>query len=300
MDAHRRKAFVAAISVASNALLVVLKLAVGLATGAVSVFSEAIHSGLDLVAAVIALLAVRASARAADERHPFGHGKFENISGAVEALLIFVAAAWIVSEAVHKLRHPAPLAAVGWGVAVMLVSAVLNTFVARLLFRCGRETQSVALLADGWHLLTDVYTSAGVMLALAVVAAGRLFWPGLPLDWIDPVAAMLVALLILKAAWNLTRQSVRDLLDVSLPPEERRWIEQTIAGFAPEVRGFHNLRTRRAGMVRYVELHLQVAPGMSVLDSHALAHRVTDRIKAHFGGAEVIAHVEPARTERER
>jgi cation diffusion facilitator family transporter len=285
---------VASLSVASNGALVVLKLVVGFVTGAVSVFSEALHSGLDLVAAVIALLAVRAAARSADERHPYGHGKFENISGAIEALLIFVAAGWIVYEAIDKLRHPSPLQALGWAVAVMLFSATVNAVVARMLFRCGRETQSVALLADGWHLLTDVFTSVGVMIALAVIMLGKRLLPGVSLGWVDPVAAIAVALLIVKAAWDLTRQSMHDLLDTSLPAEEREWIGKVVTDFGPAVCGFHGLRTRQAGPVRYIELHLLVAANMSVEDSHALVHRLTDRIRERFASAQVIAHVEPA------
>ena len=294
MNMHRRKARIAALSVGSNALLVLLKLAVGALTGAVSVMSEAIHSGLDLVASVIALLAVRASAREADEQHPFGHGKYENISGAIEALLIFVAAAWIIVEAIRKLAHPASLEQVGWGAAVMLFSAALNAIVARALFRCGKETESIALQADGWHLLTDVYTSAGVMVALVVIGLGRHFWPQLPLTWIDPVAALLVALLILKAAWDLTRQSLRDLVDASLPPDELLWIERLVASYQPQVRSMHGLRTRRVGAVRNIEMHVQVPHAMSVKESHALAHGISDRIKERFPTSHVITHVEPA------
>ena len=131
--------------------------------GSVSVISEAIHSGVDLLAAVIALFAVRKSAKPADEDHPFGHDKVENISGTVEALLIFLAAGWIIFEAVKKLIDPEPLDEAGWGVAVMLLSVAANIIVSKKLFSVGEETDSVALKADAWHLATDVYTSLGVM-----------------------------------------------------------------------------------------------------------------------------------------
>jgi cation diffusion facilitator family transporter len=144
----QRKTAVAILSVVSNSVLVILKLVVGISIGAVSIISEALHSAVDLLAAIIALAAVRISGRQADEDHPYGHGKYENISGAVEALLIFVAAAWITYEAIHKLMKPAPLAAVGWGIIVMLVSAVANTIVSARLFKVGRETDSLALQAD--------------------------------------------------------------------------------------------------------------------------------------------------------
>ena len=216
----KRKSSVALLSVTSNTALVLLKLTVGIVIGSVSVISEAIHSGVDLLAAVIALFAVRTSGKPADTEHPFGHGKVENISGTVEALLIFLAAGWIIFEAVKKLRNPEPLEDVSWGVAVMTVSSAANILVSRSLFKVGKETDSVALQADAWHLRTDVYTSAGVMAGLAIIWIGKLVLPGTDLDWVDPVAAIGVALLIIKAAYKLTVESSRDLLDVSLPKDE--------------------------------------------------------------------------------
>jgi len=224
MDREQRKKRVALLSVVSNATLVALKLAVGLAIGAVSVLSEAIHSGVDLVASGIAWYSVRTSGVPADREHPFGHGKIENVSGAVEALLIFLAAGWIVYEAVGKIVRPEPVELASWGAAVMLLSAAVNTLVSRRLFRVGRETDSVALIADGWHLRTDVYTSAGVMTGLGAIWAASHVAPGVDLNWVDPAAALGVAVLIVKAAWDLTRQSVRDLLDVQLPGDEIAWI----------------------------------------------------------------------------
>ncbi|MBM4320199.1 MAG: cation transporter [Deltaproteobacteria bacterium] len=295
MDLQQRKSAVALLSVVSNTLLVLFKLIVGLAIGSVSVISEAIHSAVDLMAACIALFAVRRAARPADECHPFGHGKVENVSGTVEALLIFVAAGWIIYEAVHKLYRREPLESVGWGVAVMLVSALTNQVVSRLLFKVGRETDSIALQADAWHLRTDVYTSAGVMVGLLAIAAGHRLLPGLDLTWVDPVAAILVALLILRAAWQLTVRSGRDLLDARLPGEEQAWLLAYLGRLGPEVCGYHNLRTRKAGNMRFIDLHVQVASALSVDQGHAIAHDVSSGIKERFRGAYVIVHIEPCR-----
>ena len=170
--ANKRKVSVALLSVASNSILVLLKLIVGIMIGSVSVISEAIHSSVDLLAALIAMLAVKMSGKPADKDHPFGHGKFENISGTVEALLIFVAAAWIIFEAIKKLQNATPLDEAGWGVAVMLISVAANIFVSRRLFFVGKETDSVALQADAWHLRTDIYTSIGVICGLGIVWIG--------------------------------------------------------------------------------------------------------------------------------
>lgn len=288
-----RKGRVALLSVASNSTLVVLKLTVGLLIGSVSVMSEAIHSGVDLIASLVALFSVRTSGKPADEEHPFGHGKIENLSGAIEALLIFAAAGWIVYEAARKLIEPHPLEAVGWGIAVMLLSSVANLVVSQLLFKVGRETDSVALQADGWHLRTDVYTSAGVMAALALIALGDRLAPGVDLRWLDPVAGILVAMLIVRAAYRLTVSAGRDLIDRSLQPDEEEWIREHIGGLRPTVRGYHKLRTRKAGPVRFVEFHLFVDSTMSVAESHAVAEGVEKRIEERFPGSSVLVHVEP-------
>jgi cation diffusion facilitator family transporter len=294
-DIQRRKSSVALLSVASNATLVAAKLGIGMLIGSVSVISEAIHSGVDLVAAVIAWFAVRTSGKPADRQHPYGHGKIENISGTVEALLIFVAAGWIIYESVNKLLHNEPLDAPALGVAVMFVSAAANFFVSSRLFKVGRETDSVALQADAWHLRTDVWTSLGVMAGLAVILAGRWLFPGVNLDWLDPVAAILVAALIIHAAWKLTVESGRDLMDASLLPRERAWIRAYIRAFQPRIRGFHQMRSRKSGPSRFLEFHLIVDGRLSVFDSHSLAGEIKAGIVRQYPGTTVTIHVEPCK-----
>jgi cation diffusion facilitator family transporter len=154
---------------------------------------------------------VRESGKPADEKHPFGHGKFENVSGAVEAILIFLAAWWIIETAIQKFIKPQPLEDLGWGVVVMFVSTGVNILVSRVLMTVGKETDSIALRADAWHHKTDVWTSIGVMVGLAIVWIGKATLPKLNLSWIDPVTAIAVALLIIKAAWDLTVESVRGI-----------------------------------------------------------------------------------------
>ncbi len=292
MDSNARKVRIAWLSVLSNVSLVTLKIIVGLLIGSVSVISEAIHSGVDLLAAVIALFAVKTASKPSDEDHPFGHGKYENISGAIEALLIFLAAAWIIYEAVHKLLHPAPLDAPFWGIMVMMFSAGMNQFVSSLLFKVGKETDSIALQADAWHLRTDVYTSLGVMTGLSLIFLGDRLFPGHALEWIDPIAAIAVALLILHAAFKLTLQSVKDLLDVNLP-EEEAWTRQFLKQQSSPVKGFHHLRTRKGGATRFMEFHLVVEPQMSVLESHRRGDQIVAKIKERFPGCKVIVHIEP-------
>ena len=292
MNVDKRKISVAWLSVISNTLLVLLKIIIGILIGSVSVISEAIHSGVDLLAAVIALFAVKTSGKSADEGHPFGHGKVENISGAVEALLIFIAAGWIIYEAVLKLIRPQSINMAILGVAVMLLSAAVNIFVSRKLFKVGRETDSVALLADAWHLRTDVYTSLGVMAGLALIAAGEKIFPGRILTWVDPVAAIVVALMIIRAAYELTVQSARDLLDANLP-EEETWIRNEIGKLKLPIRGFHHLRTRKAGATRFVDLHLMMDKDISIQESHRISDQIAAWIREKFPTTQVMVHEEP-------
>jgi len=293
MQIEKKKTLIAAISVASNTTLVLFKFLVGLLIGSVSVMSEAIHSGVDAIAAAIAYFAVKTSSKPADADHPFGHGKYENISGTVEALLIFVAAIWIIYEAIMKLLHPEPVEQIGWGIGVMAVSSIMNIIVSHFLFKIGKESDSIALEADAWHLRTDVYTSAGVAFGLLVIWIGKHFWPNTDLHWIDPVAAMMVALMIIHAAWDLTRRSFSDLVDGSLPQEEEDWIKSYLRQVDKSVSGFHKLKTRKSGPYRFIEFHMLVPEDMSVKSSHDITDRIEDEIKKRLPRTSVNIHIEP-------
>ena len=182
------KVSIARLSIASNTLLILMKMAVGLISGSVSILSEAIHSSMDLVAAIIAFLSVRVSDNPPDSRHPYGHGKIENISGVIEALLIFIAAIWIIVEAAKKLAgEKIEIDSIALGSIVMLISAIVNTIVSRRLYKVARATNSVALEADALHLKTDVYTSLGVSAGLGLILITGI-------NWLDPIIAILVAL----------------------------------------------------------------------------------------------------------
>jgi cation diffusion facilitator family transporter len=293
MNQATTKSRAARVSVLSNTVLVIGKLIIGLAIGSVSVLSEAIHSGIDLVAALIAWWAVKASSAPADEEHPFGHGKLENLSGALEALLILVAAIWIIVESIQKLVHPGQVGSLGFGIAIMAVSSVVNFFVSNWLMRVGHQTDSVALIADAWHLRTDVYTSFGVMLGLVIAWAAHLVFPEKSSYWIDPVVALVVAIFIMKTAVKLTLGAVGDLLDSRLPLEELGQIQKYLTSRS-DLLGFHDLRTRKAGGWRFVEVHLELPPEMTVRESHSIAHSVSLDIQGQFPAASVLVHVDPS------
>lgn len=282
-----RKVRAASLSILSNSVLVALKLIVGVMTGSVSIISEAAHSALDLVAALIAFFSVRVSGRPADKEHPFGHGKIENLAGTIEAVLIFVAAVWIIREAMHKLlnlKHH-QVETVALGIAVMGVSTLLNIFVARYLFRVAKATDSIALEADAHHLSTDVYTSMGVFIGLTVIQFTG--W-----QVMDPIVALIVAVMIIRVALSLTRKAALPLLDVQLPDSELNTIKQIITQ-TPGVLDYHKLRTRKSGPYRQVDLHILVPPDMHVDEAHNIAESIEEKMRDAFPDIHVITHIEP-------
>lgn len=283
---NNEKKSVARLSILSNLTLVVLKLTVGFLIGSVSVISEAIHSGIDLVAAVIAYISVKKSSEPPDKEHAYGHGKIENVSGAIEAILIFIAAALIINEAYAKLTTGVHMEDVTLGIAVMLISAVLNFFVSQKLIKTAKRTESIALEADGLHLRTDVLTSGGIFVGLVAIKL-----TGITI--LDPILAILVALFILKAAFELTIKSVKDLLDVKLPMEEEAKIEHIISDHAKEYVNFHELRTRKSGSDRFVDLHLVVSKSMNVEEAHMLVDHIENDIKDIFPRISIVTHIEP-------
>lgn len=286
------KAAAAKYSVISNTSLVIMKLVVGLMIGSVAVVSEAIHSAIDLVAAIIAFYSVRASDIPPDEDHPYGHGKIESVSGTVEAALIFVAGIWIIWEAVHAIISGKALGSPGWGVLVMAISALVNIFVARHLFKVAEREDSVALKADAHHLSIDVYTSIGVFVGLGLVqVTGQ--------HILDPIVAMLVGCLILYTAYNITREAFYPLLDAALPPDEQEAIAKVLDQ-DKRVLGWHRLRTRKSGSQRHIDLHLQLEDGLSLKDAHDITHDVKDAIREAVPNALVFIHTEPFREEMRR
>lgn len=280
------KARVALLSISSNSFLTLGKLIAGISMGSVSVISEAIHSGLDLVAAVIAFFAVKTSAKPADERHNYGHGKIENLSSIIEAILILIAGVMIIKSAVPKLTGGGEIECLGLGAGVMAVSVLVNLFVSRKLLKTARKTDSPALAADGWHLMTDVYTSLGVFAGL-----GAIYLTGLTI--LDPIIAIMVALLIFKAAFNLIRESVLSILDVKLPKTEENLIQGVLNSYAAEYVEFHDLRTRKAGSDRYVDLHLVVPKYQDINAVHNLCDRIEDDLRVQLPGVQVLIHTEP-------
>jgi cation diffusion facilitator family transporter len=290
---QKAKQRAALLSITSNSILIVLKLAVGIAMQSVSVISEAIHSGIDLVAAVIAWIAVRTSGKPADEDHHFGHGKIENVAGTIEALLIFGAAIFIIIEAMKKLASGrVELEELGLGAAVMVISAIANYLVSRHLLKVAKQTDSIALEADAMHLRTDVVTSIGVLGGIVAIKL-----TGLTI--LDPVVAIVVALLIIKAAYDLTKSAFVHLLDIKLPPEDYQVITGVLSRHSSEYLEAHDLRTRKSGHIRHVDFHLVVPRKSTVESSHALSRSIANELRKCLEHSQVLVHIEPCSGECE-
>lgn len=288
---QRKKVNTARLSIFSNITLILLKAIAGGLSGSVSIISEAIHSGIDLIASVIAFFAVKISCKPPDKNHQYGHGKYENIAGVIEALLIFVAAGWIIFEAIKKIMEPTLPEQLGIGTLVMGISAVVNFFVSRRLYKVGKQTDSMALEADGLHLKTDVFTSLGVAVGLALI------WiTGVKI--LDPIIAILVAILILRESFILLKKAYAPLLDTPLPEDEIKIIEETISKFLSSGMSYHGLRSRKAGNLRYVDLHLEVPGNLSVSESHHLCDIIETDIETKLKNTEVYIHIEPLENDK--
>jgi cation diffusion facilitator family transporter len=284
IQAHLRYPII--LSIAASIVTLALKTTAYLVTGSVGLLSDAAESIVNLVAAVMAYLALRYAAQPVDREHPYGHEKIEFFSSGLEGGLILVAAVTIAWYAVRRLIHPELPEQLGLGLSISLFAAVINGAVAMVLLRAGRKYHSIVLEADGKHLLTDVWTSAAVLAGLGLVMLTKL-------EWLDPIIALLVAANILWTAAGLMWRSFHGLMDHALPEMELTTLRAVVAANLGPEATFHALRTRQAGAHRFVEFHLLVPGKTTVRDAHDLAHRIEDAIHMALPYTEVTIHVEP-------
>jgi cation diffusion facilitator family transporter len=288
------KSRAAALSVASNVTLIVLKLVAGAITGSIAIITEAVHSSIDLLASVIAFFSVRKADEPADESHPYGHEKVESMAAAIEGMLILIGAAIIVFESVRRLSEVPRVESLGVGIAVIAFSGAANLVVSAYLARRARETDSPALEGDAAHLRTDAMTSIGVLVALVLVQVTGV-------EELDPITALIVAAAIVYAGIRILTRSSRVLVDEALPPDELEAVRGAIEEYgADEVVGFHKLRARRAGSRRYVDLHVQFRDGTTLKRAHEVTHELQGAIRGRLRGADVLIHLEPEEAARQR
>jgi cation diffusion facilitator family transporter len=283
----RTKAGAAWLSIVSNSLLIALKLAAGAITGSIAILTEAVHSSIDLMASVIALVAVRRADAPADEEHPYGHERVENLAAVIEGMLILVGAGVIVFEATRRLATGAEVESLGVGIAVIAFSVVANLLVSGFLSRRAREHGSAALEGDAAHLRADALTSCGVLAGLALVEITD--EPAF-----DAIAALVVAAAIVVAGIRIMTRSSRVLVDEAPSPQELDSIEAAIReARSPEIVGYHKLRARRAGASLHIDLHVQFRSGTTLERAHGLAHELRRSIERRTAADDVLIHVEP-------
>ncbi|MGL5269939.1 MAG: cation diffusion facilitator family transporter [Selenomonadaceae bacterium] len=285
-----RRSKTALLSIGSNALLIVFKVIAGILSGSVSIMSEAIHSGMDLIASVIAFFSVVSSSKPADKDHPYGHGKIENISGAIEGLLIFVAAGMIIFESLKKIAEPTEIENASVAILVMVAAAGVNFFVSRILYKVAKEEDSMALEADALHLKTDVYTALGVGLGLLLIKLTGFMI-------LDPIVAILVALLIIKEAWELCKAAIGNLIDFRLTDEEEIEVDSVIRGvmsqYQEQLLDYHKLKTRKSGNKRHIDFHITVKPDLTVREAHDIVGCLKKEMNQKFLNTRVSIHIDP-------
>jgi cation diffusion facilitator family transporter len=289
----RIKTRAAGLSIASNSGLIALKVFAGVVTGSVAIITEAAHSAIDLLASVIAYFSLRKAAEPADADHPYGHAKLENLAAAIEGMLILVGAGVIVYESITRLINGSQVESLGFGIAVIGFSALVNFAVSARLYRQAELTDSPALAGDAAHLRTDAYTSVGVLIGLTLVAITGI-------DALDSITALVVATAIVGAGIRLVTSSSRVLVDEALPDDELDQVREVMRSHeGSEVLGFHALRARRAGSRRYVDMHVQFRDGTTLERAHQLAHELQSEIRSRLRGADVLIHLEPESALRE-
>jgi cation diffusion facilitator family transporter len=285
-NAQRSPRFYAALSIAAAVVTIALKMAAWRLTGSVGLLSDAAESVVNLAAALIALWALTVAARPPDDAHAFGYSKAEYFSSGAEGFLILAAAAGIAIAAWERWQAPRPLTEVGVGVAVSAAATVVNGVVALVLLRAGRRLRSITLRADGHHLLTDVWTSIGVLAGIGLVAVTG--WLRL-----DPIIAMLVAANVVWTGWKLVRETGSGLLDVSLPDDERQVVTAALVPFQEDGILFHAIRTRTAGTRRFISMHVLVPGSWTIQRGHDLCEDIEASVRRALPQSNVFTHLEP-------
>ncbi|GIV10025.1 MAG: cation transporter [Fimbriimonadales bacterium] len=287
---ERAKRRAAVLSLSYNLTAAGVKLVAALLTGSVSMLSEALHSATDVIASFFAYLGVRVGATPPDEQHPYGHGKVETLAGFGESMLLMLIVCYLLFEGVRRLIAGSALEHLEWGVAVMAVSTLSSLAIGQYVWRVGARTHSLALMSNGQHLMIDFWTSLGLLIALGVIHFTG--W-----TFVDALLAIAIALWLFRGAWQLAHRAFHELIDHRLPQAELARIDQILRS-EPHLLNYHNLRTRRSGAMRYVDVHIVLPNDWSLQQAHAVADAIEREIKRELRPAEVTIHVDPYDPER--
>lgn len=287
MSKYNRKNRVAFLSIASNSILIVLKFIAGIMSGSVSIISEEIHSSVDLIGSIVAFFSVKASSKPADELHPYGHGKIENVSGVIEGVLILIASGMIILEAVKKIFDFNSIKNSNIAIIVMLVAAFVNFIVSRILYKVGREEDSMALQADALHLKTDIYTSLGVAVGIIIIKLTGI-------HILDSIVAIIVALMIVKEGVELIKDGFNEIIDIRLCDEDEIEIKTVIEKHKNYFIDYHKLKTRKSGNMRYADFHITVNSETTVKEAHDIVGNIKKDMNERFRNIRINIHVDPS------
>ena len=288
MDISKKKKFVAGLSITSNIILTVLKIFVGIVSGSISIISEAIHSMSDFLASILTFFSVTKSSKPADTDHPYGHGKYEDMAGFIEGGLIIFASVFIIFEAVKKIIFGINMESENiLGISVMFIAVVMNIVVSTLLFKVAKESDSVSLYADGEHLRTDVYSSLGVLVGLVLIKITGY-------SVLDPIIAISVAVLIFSAGHSITKKTLQNLLDHSLPSDDIKQLESIIKQYSDVVRlKRHSIKARQVGPTKDIDLILQFPEETTICECHKICDDVEKQIRKIYKKCSISIHSEP-------
>ena len=286
MKLEAEKKFAAGLSITSNAIVILLKVIAGILSGSISIISEAIHSLSDFLASVLTFFAVTRSSEPADKEHPFGHGKYEDMSGFIEGGLIIFAGLYIIYEASTKLIFGYHIKSEPTiGIFVMAFAVLANLLVSRYLFYVARKSDSVSLYADAQHLSTDIYSTLGVLIGLVLIKITGI-------TALDPIIAIIVALIILKAGFSISKETLNNLLDGSIPAGDIQKIEEIIKK-NNVIKGYKNIKGRKSGQYKEIEMTLLFNPDMKLQCCHAVCDQIENEIKSIMDNVSIIIHAEP-------
>lgn len=287
MEINRKKKIVAGLSITSNVVLSVLKIITGILSGSLSIISEAIHSLSDFVASVLTFFSVIKSSKPADSDHPYGHGKYEDMAGFIEGILIILASLFIIFEATKKIVFGINIDTENlMGIIVMSVAVILNIFVSALLFKVAKESNSISLYADGEHLRTDVYSSLGVLFGLILIKiTGHVI--------LDPVIAILVAVVIFRAGYSISKKAGSNLLDHSLPNENINAIRQIINAYAGATLKRNSIKARQVGPSKDIDMILQFPKNTTICECHKVCDEIEKQIRELYPNCSISIHSEP-------
>ncbi|MBW2477969.1 MAG: cation transporter [Deltaproteobacteria bacterium] len=288
MVATSPKIKAARLSILTAIFLALLKLFTGILTGSLAVISSAIDSLMDIIMSGVNLVAIHHADQPADDKHPYGHGKFETLATIFQAIVIAISGSWIIYEAIQRILGGSQVHQPLSGIIVMLISILFSLFISRYLRRVARETDSTALKADALHFSMDVYTNLALLIGLVIIARFKIYW-------LDPIMSIFVAVYILIESIRLLRHGIRDVLDEQLPDTIRQEIEALIEKNNHDLFGYHNLRTRRAGSQKLIDFHLTVCKHLSVEEAHNITDYIEKKIAERISGTDVTIHVEPCR-----